>query len=285
MIRIPFGPLSFVLACALSFPAVLRADGQPEGAVTGNGRVDIKRQPELLRMQLTVTADGKDIVEAVAKLKEAQTAAGKKLAELGAVEKSVELGPIQVGGNVVGDPRQQYIERMRGNLGAAKAQKQSPQLVTVASTLKAEWSLKAGTPEELLIAGYTLQEKIKAASAGKKQAKALTPEEQEVLDEAQGMMQGQPNPGDPTFQFIARVSAEDRPSRWPRPSRKPRRMPPAWRKPPARNLAPYVTSAEAKAPRSKMSNTCGNTASRCPVRRNPRPAKPAPRIPVRWSSM
>ena len=205
MIRNSLIPQLIVLACVWCLPAVSVAQNS-DGAVTGSARVAIKRQPQLMRMQLTLSADGKDIVEAVAKLKEAHAACGKKLAELGAAEKSVEFGAIQVGGDTQ-EGRQQYFQRSRQR--SVKSEKK-PQMATVFYTAKAEWALKAGTPEELLIGAYTLAEKIKAAAPGKKDAKALTPEEQEILEEAQGMNQGAANPADPVFQYICKISEEDR---------------------------------------------------------------------------
>jgi uncharacterized protein YggE len=206
MTRIFPGSLSIALALVLAIPSLSRGQNA-EGAVTGNGRVVLKRQPALLRMQLMLTADGKDITEAMAKLKAAQGVAGKKLAELEAVEKSVEFGPVQIGGAAALDPSQQYMMRMRGGRGNAPAKQ--PTGVIVSCTVKAEWPLKAGTPQEVLVGAYTLSEKIKAAGIGKKETKAATPEEQEVIEEAQGLAQGAANPGDPVFQYACRISNED----------------------------------------------------------------------------
>ncbi|MDB5302811.1 MAG: hypothetical protein JWM97_360 [Phycisphaerales bacterium] len=201
-----------VLAITLLLPAFARAAAS-DAAVTGNGRVVLKRQPQILRAQLVLTGEGKTIAEAAEKLKEAQAAAGKKLAELGASEKSVEFGATQVGTAGVDARQQMYAQRMvtmRGGRGAKPAA--LPKTVTVSSTLKAEWSLKPGTPEELLINSYTLQEKIKGAGLAKKdkEAKQLTPEEQEALEEAQGMQGGEAaDPSAPSFQYVNKVAEED----------------------------------------------------------------------------
>lgn len=186
-----------------------------EGAATGNGRVVITRQPQALRMQVTLSADGKDIADAVAKMKEQETALGKKLAELGASEKSVEFGATQVGNGARVDPQQQYVQAMLARQrGRGAKPSTQPVSVGVSATVKAEWALKAGSPEELLIASYALQEKIKAAATVKKEMKATTPEEQEAMEEAVAMQVNNggvtAGPGDPSFLYVCKVSEADR---------------------------------------------------------------------------
>ncbi len=87
--------------------------------------------------------------------------------------------------------------------------------VTVTELLTAQWSLEAETPEQMLVLAQTLQEKIKAADlAGIKDAEKLSPEEEELADEASQMMDTsgeQRTPaGQPYFMFIARLSQADR---------------------------------------------------------------------------
>ncbi|HEX4796675.1 MAG TPA: SIMPL domain-containing protein [Humisphaera sp.] len=183
----------------------------PEGAVTGTGRAVITRQPELLRMQMVITAEGKDIADATSKLKEAKAAAAKSLEGLGAADKSIDFGPTQVGTGE--NPQQQYMQRMVSMRNRGGKPPEKPKTVTVSSTLKAEWPLKAGSPDELLVLGYGLQEKVKATGLTKKETKQLSPEEQEALEEAQAMQaaSGAPGgaPGEPTFQYVCKVPDAD----------------------------------------------------------------------------
>lgn len=196
-----FAAALLALLCAGAFAAA------PEGAVTGTGRAVITRQPEILRLQMVVTADGKDITDATQKLKDAKASMTKKLTDLGAAEKSIQFGPTQVGAGE--DPRQQYMQRMvmRNRPGAKAPEK--PKTVTVSASLKAEWPLKAAGADDLVVMGYTLQEKISASGLAKKDAKQLTPEEQEALEEAQAMAAangGSATPGEPTFRYVSKVS-------------------------------------------------------------------------------
>ncbi len=81
--------------------------------------------------------------------------------------------------------------------------------------LTAQWSLEAETPEQMLVLAQSLQEKVKAADlAGIKDAEKLSPEEEELADEASQMMdqsgeQRMPA-GQPYFMFIAKLSQADR---------------------------------------------------------------------------
>lgn len=192
------------------------AFAQPsEGSVAGTGTIALKRVPESLRMELTLTADGKDAREAVAKLKQLQSAAKAKLIAAGTSESSFQPGDPRTAGN--SDPnQQQQIQRMvrmrmqqQQGAGGKPTTAPAAPAVTVAATLKCEWPLNARTVEEALVAASAIQEKVKAAAIGQKQA--ATPEEKEELEEMQGNSEfGQAPPGTPTFLYVAKVNDADR---------------------------------------------------------------------------
>lgn len=201
-----------LISALLSLGASTALAADP-ASVTGTGRTVIKRQPHLLRVQIPVNAEGKDIAEALTNMKAAQAATSKKLADLGAVESAIEFTPIQVGGGAPNDVQQQYLRMMAMRGNRAPKPSTGPQPIALSSTLKAEFALKAAEPDELLVTGYGLQEKIKAASAsaGKKD-KAMTPEEQESMEEAAAMQAangGGVNATGPTFQYVSKISDED----------------------------------------------------------------------------
>jgi hypothetical protein len=209
MFRIDLAASSIILAFAVLFPLRSQA-AESDGVVTGTGMVAIKRLPQVLRGQFVVTGQAKDLPGAVSRLKEAQASASRKLVELGAAEKSIEVGPTQLGAGPA-DARAQYtqymqeLQRMMGQAGVAKTQAR-PQFTIVCSTLKAEWPLTAAGADELFVAGYALQEKIKSAGIGRKDLKKLTPEELEAAEEA-GAKAGA---GEPVFQYLCKVSEADR---------------------------------------------------------------------------
>src|SRR2546422_6050704 len=100
--------LGFALALASLAPAALAQQGT-EGTVAGTGMVSIKRQADVLRMEVILTAEGKDAAEAVAKLGDLQAAAKAKLLALGAAEGSVDVGTARA---QMSNDRQQQMQRM-----------------------------------------------------------------------------------------------------------------------------------------------------------------------------
>src|ERR1051326_1416325 len=86
-------PLSLsLLALVLAGLGAGRADAELPGTVTGHGLYELKRQPEFLRVQVDVMAKGKDIKEALAKLRARRQAAQKNLESLGVAAGAIEFG-------------------------------------------------------------------------------------------------------------------------------------------------------------------------------------------------
>lgn len=188
--------------------------GNAAGTITGAGVVVIERQPDLIRMELQLSAEGKDAKEAMSKVKELEAAARKKLADLGASDGSIKVDEVQIGG--ANNPRQQQMAQMMrqrmGRGGAAKPATQASPPVTATATLQAEWPLK-GSAEERAVAAYDLGQKVKAADLSGHKAKPATPEEEEQNEEAMAEMQmqqnGQQMPGEPVFLYISRISDDE----------------------------------------------------------------------------
>lgn len=209
------GALLTIASC-LSAGAQVPSDGAG-GGVTGMGTATIKRLPDRMRMQVALTAEGKTLKDALAKLEQRREAAKAKLAKLAPAEGSVVADDPHLS---VLDPRQQQMAAMmRARRGGAAAKPATPAAappVKVAMTLKAEWALAAKTAEELLVASHELQAKIKAADlADTKQASA---EEQEAREEAAGQDPDEMNmnngaggaPGDPGFVFVSKIDDAER---------------------------------------------------------------------------
>jgi hypothetical protein len=109
--------------------------------------------------------------------------------------------------------QQQQMERMIQMRSGRnpKPAKGAVQSVTLFTTLKAEWTLKSKNTDDLLIESQDIHDKVKAADLPGEKIKPATPEQEEAAEEAQGMNNdGQPNPRDPTFLFISKISDEDR---------------------------------------------------------------------------
>jgi uncharacterized protein YggE len=196
--------------------APLAAQTPLPGTVTATGSAEIKRQPELLRVQVEVMAKGKTIKEALAKLKERRDATLARVVELGAAKDNVVFGEANVGSEKT--DRQVQMEqmlRMRLRTQGKKAPKAKEAPVVVTAQLKADFPLAAASPEEFLVAAHTLQEKIKAADlGGAKDAAKLSPEEEEVAEELGGDEAmndpSQPKRGEPVLLYVRKLTEDDR---------------------------------------------------------------------------
>ncbi|HJT34813.1 MAG TPA: hypothetical protein VJ783_22490 [Pirellulales bacterium] len=193
-------------------------------SVSGSGTSTIERPCETLRMEVDLLAKGKELKDALSKLKQRRKAAEEQLAKLGAEPKSIRWGSPQISSGGDNDQQRQMQimmrQRMMQRRGARRAAEKPAVAppVTVAMSLVAQWPLKTGDAEQLLIAAHDLEEKIKAADlAGRKAAEELSPEEQELAEEneedsEQVFYQGQqqPKPGEPRFVYVVNVSEDDR---------------------------------------------------------------------------
>jgi uncharacterized protein YggE len=189
------------------------------GTVNGTGSVELKRSPDTLRIQVEVLAKGKDLKEALAKLKERREAALAQLTALGVAATAVEFGEPAITSEKT--DRQLQMERMvkqrmRGAPGKDKGKAKETPPVVVSTSLKAELPLKAATTEELLVSFQALQDKIKAADlGGLKELAKMSPQEEEIAEENQAMMMGmggeeEVKRGEPMFFFVCKISDADR---------------------------------------------------------------------------
>lgn len=208
---------SAALILAALVPALSQAQSSAPGTVMGNGVVTLKKQPEFLRVQVELQEKGKDLQEALAKIKERRDAARKRLVALGAADKAVEFGETQVSQSTERQMMEMMLrDRLRGGIKKPEQKPAAPDPVYVSILLKADLPLKASNAEELLVAAQTLQEKIKAADlGGAKEAKKLTPEEQELAEELAGLGGRRggsdgPQPGEPLFVFVCKISDAER---------------------------------------------------------------------------
>jgi hypothetical protein len=187
----------------------LAGEQNDTGGVSAQGTATIARPAEFLRMQIELSAKDKDAKEAVAALKKLKEAAVTKVGELGAVKESVKFGEPSLGGaggNSEAEMRRIMIQRMRGETEPAKA----GQPIVVIIRLTADWPLK-GEGEDLMLAAYELQEKIRAADLAGTKAGGAKKEEEEDQEEGEEMMQRPPQkPGEPMFSYVIKLKPEER---------------------------------------------------------------------------
>lgn len=180
--------------------------------INATGVGTVKRPPDVLRVQVQLSAEGKTLKDALAKLATKRETCKKKLASLGAKDESIAFEDAKID---TPDPQQMaqamMMARQRGRGRATTSPAGAAAPARVAMVVKAEWPLAAGTPEEMLVSGQEFQNKIKAADIAETKTASL--EEQERVEEMAGNNDGNEQglpPGQPVFLYVAKVSDEQR---------------------------------------------------------------------------
>jgi uncharacterized protein YggE len=199
----------YFLMMTLSSAAVAAAQAPSANEVSSTGTAKIAKSPQLLRVQVELSAEGPTAADALAKLNARKDDARKKLVGVGANEKSIVFTDLRVGG----DRRQQMEAALRSRIPrpARTPTSQPAASVSLSCTLKAEWALAGKNADELLIEGVALQEKIRSADpAGAQGTGAAADVDQELREEMEMMGQGGNVPSPLTFIFVAKISPEER---------------------------------------------------------------------------
>lgn len=201
-----------IAAISLRIPGVCRAADQP-ASVSATGHATLKKRPDILRAAIVLQSHGKDVAEAISKLHQLRDQTKTKLTTAGAAEASIQFSDPENGAGGAMTPQQRQMQMMqdmqRGNRKPA-----APQGVTLSCTVTAEWPFTAASPDEALVLAAALQEKIKGAlPAATGEKKALTPEEQELAEEAAAQNNGGdpgPKPGEPSFVYVYKLTDADK---------------------------------------------------------------------------
>ncbi len=195
--------------------ATARGDGAAPNTVTGQGTVDLKRRPDLLRVHVDMLAKGPHLKEALAKLKHRREAALALLESFGVDKNSIEFGEPQITSEKTDRQRQMEMmmrQRMRAQ-GKKDEKAKQPAPVVVFVPLKFEIPLPSADAEELLVQASALQDKIKVADlGGLKEIKQVSPQDEELAEEIQDQFGGEdnePKRGEPVFLYISKISEAD----------------------------------------------------------------------------
>jgi uncharacterized protein YggE len=203
--------------------AQLNAIGAPPDAgrrtISAAGQATVRQKPTHIQLYMLLSAKGKTTEQALAKLKKREAAAAKELETLKADKKSVVFGAPSAYSDQSSRKRQiqaMLVARMRSEGKSVPKSLLTPQSVTIACTLTARWPLEGQSPEKSLLLLQSLQEKLKAADlagAKEKGEEKLTPEEEELEEEA-NQMQSQygeeSQPSQPNLAFVAAIAKKDR---------------------------------------------------------------------------
>jgi uncharacterized protein YggE len=187
-----------------------------EGTVTGQGSVVIERLPDLLRVDVLLVATGKDYRDALARLDARRAMAQQRLVQLGASEGTIStsepsivsarqaprtIAATPIGGLApVEDP---------GSSGTHSPDaKPRPVPSAVSKRLRADLPLKSTGADELLLVAQNLQKRVR--DAGLSGVKELGEDATRLEIPGCNVCGAAAEPGAPSFQFVARIGAEER---------------------------------------------------------------------------
>jgi uncharacterized protein YggE len=176
--------------------------------VTGLGHATLTAKPEILRIKIMLTADGKDAHEAMTALAAKRTDLKQKLVATGAAEASVQISDV-TGGTGDLTPQQQQIQMIMAAQRRGGAAAPTAPSVTLSCTVKAEFAVPGGTGDDAFLATSDLEDKISAlVSTDSGAKKPMTPEQQEIAEEAAAGAgaNGAATPGKPTFIFVHKLT-------------------------------------------------------------------------------
>ena len=192
----------------------------PVGTVSGSGHEVIKRPPELLRMQIELSAKGKTLSDALKKLEARRESALGHLAKIGGEKDATKIGDVHMDASTSDRQRQmEMMVRQRMRQAGKKSKKPAEQPLTVSCLLTCEWKLKGRSAEELLVESHAIEEKARAADLAGLKAEEKSPEEEELAEEMGddnfAVMYGgggddEMKPGEPIFVYVGKISPEDR---------------------------------------------------------------------------
>lgn len=197
----------------LASAAESNVPGSNTGTVSGSGIETIKRAPDTLRMQVQFVVHGKDAKDALTKLKARRVAVKKALEGLGVGKDMILSSEPHVAAQ--DDARRQQLQMMvqqrLRQQGKAAPKKEETKPVSLSIDFEAEWPLKGADSEELFLTAHELREKIEAEMTTLRGTEAISPEEEEVAEELQGIGYNDngPKPGEPTFTYVAQISQAD----------------------------------------------------------------------------
>lgn len=188
-------------------------------AATGAGVVEL--EPQRLRLNMWVQAQGTDAKSAVKSLAAHKERVEQALAAMNADPESIRFSATRLStGSDQPEEMQPALRMMRSQLGGPAIDlEQVPSVYTAKAALQAEWPLPTTDRDALAILPQGLLDQIKNRDlAGEENKPELSEEEQERFDEMQAMMEenfggypfGAETDAGPNVVFVAAVDRQQR---------------------------------------------------------------------------
>ena len=170
-----------------------------------------------MRVILPLSVQGPNVREAAKALTEKADSVGQQLVVMGAANESVRIAPLRID-EATSATHQQMLSRMRGRVGGlsggaieADEPPELSELVSVRTSLTADFRLDHADAVELLATTYELQQTIREAKLNGDVVAELSPEQQELLEEASMYgRSGEEDPNEPVFLYPGTISRDER---------------------------------------------------------------------------
>ena len=127
--------------------ATAAAGAEEQGTVTVSGHATTSEKAEIMRLTMMVTADGTDIRDAAAKLKQQRDDLKSKLAAAGATESTIKFSDPVEGNQGNLTPQQRMMQQVYAAQNR-RAPSTQPTGVAISSTFTAEWPLTDASADD-----------------------------------------------------------------------------------------------------------------------------------------
>ncbi|MEZ6059323.1 MAG: SIMPL domain-containing protein [Planctomycetaceae bacterium] len=188
----------------------------------GTGTATLKQKPERMRVIIPLSAQAQTVREAATALREKADSAGQQLVVMGAASDSLNTGRLKIDESA-SDTHRKMLMQMRGMMGSSfggppeatetteDSEQEMAAMVSVTTSLTADFMLQGDDDVDLLAKSFELQQAIKDAKLNGEAGSGLSPEEQELLEEAAMFGQsGEENPDQPVFMFVGSIGRDAR---------------------------------------------------------------------------
>lgn len=208
---------SVVIATMLMATLLITASAaaQSNDGISVEGSAESSEQAEIMRMSVTIEAQGSDLNAAMESLMKKKKKATITVEKLEPVEGTIKFGDISAGGGQ-GDTSQ-MMQQMKRRFGddprMAKMMKVKPP-VKLTLSITADWKLDPAEPGELMLTCDALKQKISKADFVGESENKLSPEQEELAEEMAEMMNqygggSESTPaGTPSFYYVRVISQE-----------------------------------------------------------------------------
>lgn len=194
---------------ALMIGALLCSVGRAEEptTVTVRGSATMTAHPKQLRVSVPLSGSGKEAKDAVAELRKNIEQVKSKLEALKPVADTLKVTDPSMGsGSQMNSYQRRQLAMMRQMQNRQNKGADAAPSVNVSAVLTATFDLPDAKGDDALIQAHALQQQI--AAAVKVEGKKRTPEEQEMLDEMQGMGMDAGESGETSFEYVLVLTPE-----------------------------------------------------------------------------